>query len=136
MAKKKVKSAAPGVLGIGDFTAPQNQALLDLFVLAMYMDGNLAQVEEARVQQLLTAMGFETDYDRNREFDASVTRIRRQTQTPAAMKDCAAKLAANFTSQEQQQRVYDFLAELAGLDGRVSAEESKFLISIKEAFKM
>jgi len=137
MAKNKVKpSAASGGMGIGDFTAPQNQALLDLFVLAMYMDGNLAQVEEARVQQLLTAMGFETDYDRNREFDASVTRIRRQTQTPEAMKACTAKLAGNFTSRDQQQRVYDFLAELAGLDGRVSAEESKFLSSIKETFKM
>ena len=44
----------------------------------MYMDGNLAMAEEARVQDLLAAMGFATDYDRNRQFDESVTRIRRQ----------------------------------------------------------
>jgi len=128
------KPAASGV-DLGDFTPEQNQALLDLLVLAMYLDGNLAQVEEARLQQLLTAMGFETEYDRNRELDASVTRVRRQSQTPAAVKDCAKKLAASFTTREHQQRVFDLLNHLTALDGNVSSEENEFLSTIKATFK-
>ena len=137
MAKKTFKQ--PAVLGktdISDFTKAQYQALLDLFVLAMYMDGNLARAEAARVQQLLGAMGLASDYDRNREFDAAVTRVRRQPQTAEAGKASAARLAANFTTRAHQQRVYDLLSDLTALDGGVSAEESKFLSALKETFKL
>ncbi len=135
----KPNSKAPatsGMIEVQAFTAAQNEALLDLLVLAMYLDGNLAKVEEARVQQLLTAMGFATEYDRNREFDASVTRVRRQSQTPEAVKACGERLAANFSDAGQRQRIYDFLRELTALDGNVSKQESVFLLGIKEAFKL
>ncbi|EEF63302.1 hypothetical protein [Pedosphaera parvula] len=64
-------------MDITDFTAGQRQALLDLVVLTMYMDGNLASIEAARIQQILTAMGLDSPYDRDKEFDASVTRVSR-----------------------------------------------------------
>ena len=136
MANKNAKKPVVPGMELGDFTPQQNQALLDLLVLAMYLDGNLAQVEEARLKELLTAMGFETDYDRNRELDTAVTRVRRETQTPAAVKACVAKLAANFTTRLHQARVFDFLNELTALDGNVSSEESQFLSSIKETFRL
>ncbi|MDB6023243.1 MAG: hypothetical protein JWQ04_3100 [Pedosphaera sp.] len=98
--KNTPRPAAPGGLNLAGFTPQQNQALLDLLVLAMYMDGNLAQVEEARVQQLLAAMGFASDYDRNREFDASVTRVRRKSQTAAAVKTLTAALTGNSPSRK------------------------------------
>ena len=134
--KNDKRAASPGALELTTFTADQKQALLDLLVLAMYMDGNLARAEEARVQQLLGAMGFRSDYDRNREFDASVTRVRREAQTPEEATACAVKLAGNFPIPAQQQHVYDFLSDIAALDGNVSPEESKFLLAIKAAFKM
>ena len=102
----------------------------------MYMDGNLARAEEARVQHLLGAMGFKTDFDRNREFDAAVTRVRRHAETPDDANSFAAKMAACFTTREQQQHVYDYLSDMASLDGRVSPEESKFLSAINAAFKL
>src|ERR1700722_17594773 len=124
MAKKNVNpSGAPGALELTSFTPVQKQALLDLLVLDMYMDGNLARSEEARVQQLLGAMGFKSDYDRDREFDASVTRIRRGARTPADATKSALELAQNFTDAQQQQHVYAFLSDLAALDGNVSSEE-------------
>ena len=130
------RPAAPGGLNIEAFTSKQNQALLDLLVLAMYRDGNLAKVEETRVQQLLAAMGFETEYDRNKEFDASVTRIRRQSQSPDAVKAVAAKLAGNFTAKPDQENIYNFLSDLTAVDGSVSSEENQFLAGIKEAFNL
>jgi Tellurite resistance protein TerB len=123
-----------GFLDVQDFTAAQNEAMLDLLVLAMYLDGNLAKVEEARVQQLLTAMGYASAYDRGKAFDASVTRIRRQSQTEEAVAAFAARLAGNFTAADKQRRVYEFWKELTALDGSVSSEESKFLTVVRGVF--
>jgi uncharacterized tellurite resistance protein B-like protein len=136
MAKENSKSTSVPVelLDMQGFTATQREALLDLLVLAMYLDGNLAKVEEARVQQLLTAMGFATEYDRNRQFDASVTRVRRESQTAQAVKACSARLAANFSLPDQQRRVYRMLRELTALDGNISSEESEFLLAVKNVF--
>ena len=71
----------------------------------------------------------------NTKFDESVTRIR-QAQKPEASKAFTTKLAAQFTTLDQRQRVYDLLNELTALDGRVSSEESQFLSVLKEAFKL
>src|SRR4051812_22088284 len=108
-------------MNITGFTQQQCQSLLDLIVLAMYMDGNLASVEAARVQQLLVAMGFKSDYDRNRQFDISVTRVRQHAETAEAARDFAGKLAGGFTVPEHRQRVYEMLNELVASDGQVSA---------------
>ena len=118
------------------FTETQRQALLDLLVLAMYMDGNLASSEEKRVEEVLTAMGFGTEYDRDRAFDASVTRVRQQAQTPDNARACAGKLAANFVTPDQRRRVYDLLSQLTSMDGSVSADESKFLSVIRDLYRL
>jgi len=123
-------------MDIHDFTEPQSEALLDLLVLAMYMDGRLASAEEARVQQLLTAMGMKVDYDRNRLFDAAVTRVRQHSENSEAACACAEKLAGNFTTPEHQKRVYDLLNDLVTSDGQVSPGENKFLAAIRNVFQV
>ena len=57
------------------FSATQKQALFDLLILAMYADGHLSSVEDEHLQKLLEAMGFVDEIDRQREFDAAVTRM-------------------------------------------------------------
>jgi len=136
MSDEHPKRRAPGALELASFNDEQRLALLDLLVLDMYMDGNLARAEEARVQHLLGAMGFKTDFDRDREFDAAVTRVRRHAESMDDATAFAAKLAVRFTTREQQQHVYDYLSDLASLDGSVSPEERRFLSAINAAFKL
>src|SRR5438445_10833736 len=107
-------------MNVSNFSVPQRQALLDLLVLAMYMDGNLASAEEARVEQLLGAMGVDSDYDRNRDFDAAVTRVRQHSQSAEDARACVARLAGSFTTPEHRRKVYNTLSELTALDGQVS----------------
>jgi uncharacterized tellurite resistance protein B-like protein len=123
-------------MNISDFTGAQRQALLDLLVLAMYTDGHLATVEDARVQQLLTAMGFESEYDHQVQFDASVTRVRKHSETRDSALAHATQLAHAFTAPGQRRRVYDLLDDLVGSDSRVSAEENRFLSVIKGVFQI
>jgi hypothetical protein len=124
------------IMNLDDFPEPQRLALLDLLVLAMYMDGNLASSEEARVQEVLVGMGLTGEYERNRVFDASVTRVRQQAQTPEAARTCAAKLAKSFTTPDHRRRVYNVLSQLTALDGQVSAEESKLLAVLRDVLKL
>ena len=123
-------------MNITDFTEQQRQALLDLLVLAMYADGHLASAEDARVQRLLTAMGFEPGYDHQRQFDAAVTRVRQHSQTAEAARAHATELARSFTTREHQRRVYDLLDDLMESDSRISAEESRFLSVVREIFQI
>jgi hypothetical protein len=71
------------------FSAAQKQALFDLLILAMYADGHLSSVEDEQLQKLLAGMGFVDEIDRQREFDAAVTRIRPSMQSIYKAKELA-----------------------------------------------
>ena len=122
-------------MNVSGFTQQQLETLLDLLVLGMYVDGKLASCEEARVKELITAMGGTEEYDRNRVFDGAVNRVRRYSETRESARGYAARLAAGFTEREQKMRVFDLLNDLLSADGEVTAEENKFLAAISEVFR-
>lgn len=117
-----------------DLSPPQKAALLDLALLAMYADGHLAGIEDERIHRLLGQMGFVTESDRNREYDASVARISRFTQTPEASLAHATTLANSFPIHDQRRLVQATLDDLVISDTRVSLQESGLLSGIREAF--
>lgn len=114
-----------------DLSQPQKAALLDLTLLAMYADGHLASVEDERVHRLLGQMGYTSESERNREYDASVARLR-LTQTPEASLAHATSLAQNFPLHEQRRLVQATLADLVTSDTHVSLQESGLLSAIRE----
>lgn len=118
-----------------DLRGQQRKAMLDLAVLAMYLDGNLARVEDGRVKVLLAAMGLDTDYDRGREFDAAVTRVRPHTESPAAAQKHALSLAALFTTEEERKFLDETLSDMVASDGGVTDSENRFLAIIKSIIK-
>jgi uncharacterized tellurite resistance protein B-like protein len=123
-------------VNIEDFTEPQRQALLDLTVLAMYADGHLAAVEDARVKRLLTTMGYDSDYDRGKHYDAAVSRVSRHSQTPEVARAHAAELSRCFTTQEHRRQVHDILSDLVTSDSQVAPQEISYLAVVKEAFQL
>ena len=123
-------------MNVKDFNEGQREALLDLATLAMYADGKLTAVEDERVERLLTAMGFTTEYDRNKHFDASVSRVSRHSATAAAARKHAAELARSFSTKEQRRQAHDIMNDLMSSDGSVEPNESKLLAVVKEALKM
>jgi uncharacterized tellurite resistance protein B-like protein len=123
-------------MNITDFTQRQRQALLDLLVLAMYADGQLTSAEDARLRQLLSAMGFETNYDRSRQLDAAVTRVRQHAQTAEAARAYTDELSQSFTTREHRQQVCELLDHLLASDNQVAPQEGQFLAVVKEVFRM
>ena len=80
-------------IGLTGFSTAQQRALLDLLVLAMYADGHLTTIEDEQLQKLLTAFGHTEEFDRQREFDAAVTRMRPFAQSIQKAKEQALLLA-------------------------------------------
>src|SRR5690349_10646701 len=110
-------------MNIKEFSQPQQMALVDLAILGMYVDGHLASIEDARVQRLLTMMGFNSEYDRNKQYDAAVSRVARHSKTAEAARKHAVTLAQGFTTREHRRHVHDALDDLLTSDNKVAPQE-------------
>ncbi len=119
-----------------DFSPSQNQALVDLLVLAMYADGHLTTVEDPQLKELLTEMGFAEKPDRQREFDAAVTRMRPAVQSIWMAKAQALLLADSFTGRTQQKRVFAAVEQMMAADNHVSSWENTLLMELRMKFRL
>jgi uncharacterized tellurite resistance protein B-like protein len=117
------------------FAPQQREAAIDLVVLTMYVDRNLAVVEDARVERLLEGLGFATDYDRSREFDASVTRVRPHSESQHLARAHAGRLAEQLVTPEQRRIVLQAIQDVVSADGSVSAPETAFLETVRSVLK-
>jgi hypothetical protein len=123
-------------IGLTGFTTAQQRALLELLVLAMYADGHLTTIEDEQLQKLLTAFGHTEEFDRQREFDAAVTRMRPFAQSIQKAKEQALLLADAFTTRSQQKQVYWAVQQIMTSDQHVSSWESTLLSELGLKFRM
>jgi hypothetical protein len=123
-------------IDLTNFSAAQQQALFDLLILAMYADGHLTRVEDQQLQRWLTAFGHTEEFDRQREFDAAVTRMRPFVQSLQKAKEQALLLAAAFTNRRQQQQVYEAVQQIMTSDKHVSSWENTLLSELGLKFRM
>jgi hypothetical protein len=124
------------VADLTDFSASQQRALFDLLVLATYADGHLTTVEDGQLQELLMAMSFTEESDRQREFDASVTRMRAAVQTIWKAKEQALLLANAFTARKQQKQVFNAVEQMMAADQHVSSWENTLLMELRMKFRL
>jgi len=120
---------------IEEFSNKQKLAVLDLAMLAMYADGHLTAVEDDRVQGLLGQLGFDSEYDRGKQYDASVSRVSRHSQTAEAARTYAAELAQVLSAHEQRRLVQEVMDALVTSDRHVTLQESSLLAVVRDALK-
>ena len=118
------------------FSAAQQRALFDLLILAMYADGHLTTVEDEQLEKVLAAFGYTEEFDRQREFDAAVTRMRPFAQSIQKAKQQALLLADAFTTRSQQKQVYGAVQQMMTSDQHVSSWESTLLSELGLKFRM
>jgi len=112
---------------LSEFTPFQLRALLDLFVLALDADGQLPAANDARLDSLFAAMGYKTEGERQREFEASVARMQPHARPVQRARDQLIELSQAFTSRLQ--KVY------AG-DAHVSTVEIYLLSELRLRFRV
>ena len=118
------------------FSPAQQRAFLDLLILTMYADGHLTTYEDEQLQKLLAAMGFTDEIDRQREFDAAVTRIRPRLKDIDTAKSHALLLADAFTTRSQQAQVLDTVLKIISFDFQMSIWESTLLMELRMKFRL
>jgi len=123
-------------IDLQDFSEPQRRALLDLLVLATYLDRHLGADEDARVRRLLTAMGWDNPYDRRRLVHEATNRVRRHAEDPELARKHSVKLARLFLTQAQCRQVCELLEELVACDGDVTPEERRFIQELRDVFQV
>jgi len=123
-------------IDVSNFTTAQRQSLFDLLILAMYADGHLSSVEDEGLQRLLAAMGFTDDAERQREFDAAVTRIRPNIQSIYKAKELALGLADVFTDRAQQKQVFAAVEQIMTFDNNISTWENTLLSELRMKFRL
>ena len=120
---------------ISKLTLQQQAALLEILILAMYADGSLDLEEDARLNRVLSAMGVETEYDRDRVLDDCITRLR-EYQSPQRARDHAVQLAKSFTDPEQCRGLYQLIEQQVNSDNSVVPAEHEFLSVMREALRL
>jgi nicotinamide mononucleotide adenylyltransferase len=123
-------------IDLSRFSADQQHALFDLLILAMYADGHLTSFEEEQLQQLLTAMGHAEEADRQREFDAAVTRMRPAVQSLHQARQAALSLADAFTDRTQQKQVFAAVEQIMTFDQHISNWENTLLMELRMKFRL
>jgi hypothetical protein len=120
---------------ISKLTLQQQGALLEILILAMYADGSLDLEEDARLNRVLSAMGVETEYDRDRVLDDCITRLR-EYQSPERARTHAVQLAKLFTDPEQCRGLYQIIEQQVNSDNSVVPAEHEFLSAMRQALKV
>ena len=123
-------------MNLTGFSQDQKQALLDLLIIGMYADHNLASAEDSRIEQLLDAFKFSSDYERDNFSDAAFTRARKHSGSPETIRSYLNEIAHHFSTDESRRRAYDILDDLLTSDGKLNSEESKLLAATKEVFQL
>jgi uncharacterized tellurite resistance protein B-like protein len=118
-----------------DLDQEHRLALLDLAVLGMYAVGHLAAVEDRRIDRLLGLLGMAGEVERNREYDASVARVRAHVGDPAAAIEHGVELASLFRGRDERRWVSDALRDLLASDGRVSEREGEFVEAVCDSLE-
>ena len=118
------------------FSAAQQRALFDLLILAMYADGHLTTVEDEQLEKVLAAFGYTEEFDRQREFDAAVTRMRPFVQSIQQAKERVLLLAEAFTTRSEQKQVYAAVQQIMTSDKHVSSWEGTLLSELGLKFRL
>ena len=117
-------------------TLQQQGALLEILILAMYADGHLDLGEDARLDRVLTTMGVDTEYDRDRVLDETITRLREYSQNPQSARAHAVQLAQAFTDPEQCRGLYQLIEQQVNSDSSVVPAEHEFLSAMRVALRL
>jgi len=123
-------------MNLTGFSDQQRQTLLDLLVIGMYADGNLADAEDARIESVLDTIKFPSEYDRDQFIDASFTRARQHLGSPQSTRDFVADIARHFPTPDIRRKAYSDLEELLSSDNKVVDKESQLLAIVREEFKL
>lgn len=118
------------------YATHQKQALLDLLLFGMYLDGNLSAIEDRRIGELLDTMEFSSPDARDRFLDAAYTRTRQRGSSPDAIRSFVAETARQIDTPDLRRRTFNLMESMMASDKNVIEPELRLLAVVREEFKL
>ncbi len=118
------------------YTEQQKQALLDLLLYSMYLDGNLSAIEDRRIGELLASMEFPSEDARQRFLDAAYTRTRQRSSSAEGIRSFVTEVAKHFSTPDLRRRTFNLLESMVSSDNSVVDKERTLLAVVREEFKL
>ena len=123
-------------MNLNGFNDQQKQTLLDLLVIGMYANGNLADAKETKIESVLKTINFSSESARERFLDACFTRARQHLASPQLTREFVADIARHFPTPDIRQKAYDDLGDLLSTDKKGVDKDGQLLAIVKEEFKL
>jgi len=111
----------------------QREALLDLLVLASYMDNHISLTENQALESAINQIGWESPRPREIAFLNGVAAARAAAESADETAAFVQQRAALFVDAQVQAKALAFLNLVLERDG-LSAEETEFFHQVKDAF--
>jgi len=121
-------------VNLNHFNEHQRRALLELLVIAMYADRQLASAEDIRIHKVADSLGFPSDDARGvflKELFVTISALPRGGQ---ALRPHLVTVARRFPSGASREEACLAVDELLRSDHRYAPQESEFAGILKEAF--
>ncbi|HLP76110.1 MAG TPA: TerB family tellurite resistance protein [Candidatus Paceibacterota bacterium] len=118
------------------YNGHQKEALLELLLFGMYLDGNLSAIEDRRIGELLDTMEFPSDDARQRFLDAAYTRTRQRSGSAEGIRSFVTDVARHFTTPDLRRRTFNLLEGMVVSDKNVVEKERALLAVLREEFKL
>jgi hypothetical protein len=123
-------------IDFSDFSPFQQRVLLDMFVLALEADGQLPPANDPRFDTLFKTMGYNTEVERQREYDAAVVRMKPHARPVPKARDQLIVLAQAFTSRPQHKKVYAAMQKAFAKDAHVSNVEIQLMSELRLRYRV
>lgn len=127
-------------LGPDDFDptsldASADQALIDLLLLAMLIDGSSSEVERERIREHLGRMDWPDGASPFGYADAATARVRTALGDDHALEALLASVTERLRRDDDREFVLRLVRELAGLDGAIGEQEVDLLLALRRRFE-
>jgi hypothetical protein len=105
----------------------QREALVDLLLLGMFVDGSLKVSEDRQLLSVIEEIGWESYQTPDLYFQSAIAKARDAADTEARMLARLKKINDDLASDDIRQQALNRLQRFLSLDGEPGLEESKFL---------
>src|SRR5262245_37137088 len=120
-------------MNLNRFNEPQRQALLEILIMAMYCDSQLASAEDLRVQKVADSLGFVSPDERRNYLESLLGTLSKLPRSIEAMRSPLTLLARRFPNATVRAEAVAATEELLLCDHRFAQQESQFLNVLKKA---
>ena len=118
----------------GSVKQSQREGLIDLLIWAMVVDGSIAFAENARFEQVLNHLHWQSPLQIRQYLGMAYARIRPAVDAGQDRDALLASITKRLATKNMRDKAYDLVEELAAIDARLSDEEQKLLELLRRAF--